>query len=213
MEKITLHRLLTELKTINLRITKRIDSLEPIAVKRGNKLMVSGRTSPASIDEFIKDAESEFQSVTDLIKRKYRLRSALLKANISTKVTICGVEYSITEAIEMKDNLSLKQQLLSRLREQLSSSNIEFNNATEQVDRDFERMLTTQTSGITNKSDLAKVREDFRTAFYGLNEVSVVDPLKLKDKIDELTSEINDFTTEVDAALSEINATTLVEVD
>lgn len=40
MEKITIHRVLSELKTIDDRINKEISSFKPLTVKRGNNSLV-----------------------------------------------------------------------------------------------------------------------------------------------------------------------------
>ena len=45
------------------------------------------------------------------------------------------------------------------------------------------------------------------------NKIEWVDPLKLKDKIDKLENWINEFFTEIDFKLSEVNANTKILVD
>ena len=48
--------------------------------------------------------------------------------------------------------------------------------------------------------------------FVKRNEFHLVDPLNIENKIRELEKEVDDFELEVDAALSEINAITTIEI-
>lgn len=214
MEKITIHRILSELKTIDDRINKEISSFKPLTVKRGNNSLVStGGRLPIPEEEFVNNAKSTYQSIKDLINRKFKLKSALTKANVNTKVTIDGKEYTIIEAIEMKSIMDLKKSLLYRMTLEINQSNKTYESTSAQVDSDFERMLSTQVANITNKSDIQKVRDGYMETFYKQNEVKMVDPLKCSDLANSLQKEIDKFLMEIDSALSEANATTLVELE
>lgn len=216
MEKLTLHRVLSELKTIDDRIKKAIDGLDLVAVLRGTRVNTSsgiGSNSPKTEAEFIEVAKSEYQSANDLIKRKFALRSALMKANSSTVVTINGKEYTITEAIEMKDQIERQKALLTKMKKCQVNAAAVFDTVTDQTDKDFERMLNAQISNLTNKSDIAKVREDYSAVFYNQNKVSMIDPIEIDKSIKKLEAEINEFIVNVDSALSEVNATTVVEIE
>lgn len=214
MEKITIHRVLSELKTIDDRINKEISSFKPLTVKRGNNSLVStGGRLPILESEFVNNAKSTYQSIEDLIDRKFKLKSALTKANVNTKVTIDGKEYTIIEAIEMKSIMDLKKSLLYKMTSEINQSNKIYESTSAQVDSDFERMLSTQVANITNKSDIQKVRDEYMETFYKQNEVKMVDPLKCNDLANSLQKDIDKFLMEIDSALSEINATTLIEVE
>lgn len=214
MEKITIHRILSELKTIDNRINKEISSFKPLTVKRGNNSLVStGGRLPIPEEEFVNNAKSTYQSIEDLINRKFKLKSALTKANVNTKVTIDGKEYTIIEAIEMKSIMDLKKSLLYKMTSEINQSNKIYESTSAQVDSDFERMLSTQVANITNKSDIQKVRDEYMETFYKQNEVKMVDPLKCNDLANSLQKDIDKFLMEIDSALSEINATTLIEVE
>lgn len=214
MEKITIHRVLSELKTIDDRINKEISSFKPLTVKRGNNSLVStGGRLPIPESEFVNNAKGTYQSIEDLIDRKFKLKSALTKANVNTKVTIDGKEYTIIEAIEMKSIMDLKKSLLYKMTSEINQSNKIYESTSAQVDSDFERMLSTQVANITNKSDIQKVRDEYMETFYKQNEVKMVDPLKCNDLANSLQKDIDKFLMEIDSALSEINATTLIEVE
>lgn len=214
MEKITIHRLLSELKVLDDRIEKTITSISPLILKRTSGLLINSMgKSPVSETEFVDNANSGYQSATDLIKRKFKLRTALMRANGETKVNIGGVEYTIAEAIEMKSVINLKKSLLNHLKKQKSSLTDTFNRTVNKLEEDYERQLNSQISSLTNKSDISRVREEFRNAFYAINDVKLLDPLDISKKIEELENEITQFELEVDSALSEINAVTLVEIE
>lgn len=44
------------------------------------------------------------------------------------------------------------------------------------------------------------------------NEFEIIDPLNVKQQIEKLSNRIEEFESEVDAVLSESNATTFIEV-
>lgn len=215
MEKLTIHRVLSELKIIGDRINKEISSLKPTAIRRGASSLIGSDSCrlPVSEDEFNNNAKSSYQSINDLIKRKFKLRSALLKANNSTTVRICDQEYTISEAIEMKVIMEYKKCLLDKITTESNRANRTFESISAQVDSDFERLLTPQISSLTNKSDISRIREEFKQTFYNQNTVKVVDPINVNEEIRKLKEEIDKFLMEVDSTLSEINAITVVEIN
>lgn len=214
MESLTIHRILSELKTIDDRINKSIREFKPLTVKRGlNNLVNNGTRIPISEEDFVSNAESDYQSINALIDRKFKLRSALIRANGQTEVTVAGKKYTISEAIEMRQLIQFKSILLSKMRDELLKAQSTFDQTSQSVDAEFERTVATQTSSLTNKSDISRVRDEYRMTFYKINEVKMVDPLKISEEISKLEKEVNDFTVEIDATLSTVNATTLVEIE
>lgn len=213
MEQLTLHRVLSELKTIDSRINKATEELIPRAVKRGNILIVNGRNSNETINDFTDRVKADYQSVTDLIKRKFALKAALLKANSTTTVVIADKSYTIAEAIEMKSQATLRRSLITRMKRVNNSVDTTFDSTTTKVEDDFERLLAPQISGLTNKSDIAKVREEFRATYLKSNDVALVDPINSDEEAKRLENELDQFLVNVDSALSEINAITVVEIE
>jgi hypothetical protein len=63
--------------------------------------------------------------------------------------------------------------------------------------------------GKTNVDEIEKTRKEFITN----NTFELVDPIKIKDKIDELEKEISEFETEIDSCLSCSNAMTEITVE
>ena len=99
-EKMTIHKALCELKTLDARITKCIGETEYVFANKHSNDKVNGMTVAAYCDEI----KSGYQRVTDLIKRRDAIKRAVVLSNAVTKVTVGGKEYTVAEAIEMKNH-------------------------------------------------------------------------------------------------------------
>jgi hypothetical protein len=211
MEKMTVTRALAELKLLDSRITKGIaysGSFVDVSQKKtenGNKAIKSGMSK----DEFEKRAVSNYTSINDLINRRNKIKSAILKSNANTKVVIGGKEYTVVEAIDQKSAIQYKKDLLSTMKNQLANILQEIDKSKTKVESQVETMLA-QSLGSNKKvsdSDYDTIAKPFIEA----NELKLIDPLKLQDKIDMLDKEIDEFETEVDFVLSESNSRTEIE--
>lgn len=204
----TLHKILSELKTLDKRIEKGISELDLISIMRGSKIV----NSPITEDEFKIKSISSLQSVEDLIKRKFNLRSALLNANCSIKLSIAGNEYTIYQAIEMKEIMNLKKKELNKLSDLSRNANILYQRIVDRNDKDLEQQIQffCQSAKDDAKPDIVK---QLTEQMNQLNGVTLLDPTNISDKIKSLEEEIDNFTMEVDAALSEINSITSIEVE
>lgn len=199
MSKISITRALVELKTLDSRIQKKIDT----------SVFVSYKGQFHQPSEGIKDAASNFQSIVDLIDRRKKIKSAIVSSNATTKVSICGAEMTVAEAIETKSSIKHKKNLLAVLKSQYgtSVSNVEAINA--KVRRDIETK-SNRDSGDKEKQQMSL--EDFSKTYVSLHGVELFDPLKISQKIEQLEQFIVQFEQEIDYILSEKNATTFIEV-
>ena len=111
-QKMTIHRALSELKIINSRIENQLNEFIPVGIRQLNK-PVDGKFQS---NEFESDAQSKYQSITDLIERKQKIKRAIVKANGETKVTVAGIEMTIADAITQKSTIDLKKSLLLRMK-------------------------------------------------------------------------------------------------
>ena len=204
--KMTLHRVLSELKTINKRIDDAMEDFTTTGVLVNGKI----KNSSKSVEQFKADAKSGYQSISDLIERRYLLKKALTKANAETIVKIAGKEMTIADAIDYKKVIDYKDALLRRLRSNYLNTNNVYNREIETVECKLEETIKSATSK-NEKPDAALVAtltESYRKS----HPVEVIDPLNISKVIKELADEVDTFRTEVDAVLSEANATTFVEV-
>jgi hypothetical protein len=211
MEKMTVTRALAELKLLDSRINKEItysSAFVDVSQKKtedGNKALKSGMNK----QEFEKRAESNYKSINDLIKRRNEIKSAILKSNAETKVKIGKNDYTVVEAIDQKGAINYKKSLLNSMKSQLSIMLSEIERAKGKVESQVETMLTQNLGGNekTNENDYDIIAKPFIEA----NELKLIDPLKLQEKIDVLDKEIDEFESEVDFVLSESNSRTEIE--
>src|ERR1044071_4886125 len=99
----TVARALVELKTLDKRITKATSSIELVKVRR--------KDDKWDVAEFSRKAQSDLQSLLDLIDRRDLLKRKVIQSNAVTQVTIEGREYSIAEVIDRKQTLRYRRAL------------------------------------------------------------------------------------------------------
>jgi hypothetical protein len=207
MEKMTLHKALSELKILDSRIEKNIDAMTPVG------LMVKGKKVNQfyDLDEFNTNANSKHQSIIDLIERKNKIKKALVLKNAQTTVKIGGEKMTIADAITYKDSIILRRKYISYLRNELNNYVAQMNRSNEQVQANSLRLAETAL-GNDNINISDKDVKNIINPYIEANELILVDPLKIEKKIESLESEIENFELNVDASLSEINALTTIEI-
>lgn len=206
MANMTLHRVLSELKTLEKRINSGISELNVISYTKGEKFM-----QPMTIANFEKQANSAVNSVEDLIERRRLLKSALIKANSTNNVFINGKTMTIAEAIDYKSVIVYKQAEYNRLHRLYTDIVAKCESENRKNEEGLERFLLASTGKDGNKLSSSDI--ECMTAVYNKsNEIKLIDPLRLKQKLDSLKNEIDAFTTEIDAVLSEANSTVTVTV-
>lgn len=206
MEKVTIHRALSELKLIGAKIQKGIDELNPSGIVQKDKL-VNGVYQK---EDFEKKALESFQSVTDLIDRRNRIKSAIVRANGVTVVKIAGDEMTIADAINLKAVIGLKKAVTETLKKRHNQTKATLEQSNAKVDAGALQLaqIALGKQGIKiGDNDAQAVIEPFLKA----NKYDLVDPIGVENKVAELEKKIGDFEAEVDAVLSEINAVTFIE--
>lgn len=213
-EQMTVHKGLAELKTIDGRINKAIsEGVYVIANKHSNE-KIKGK----SISDFKEAMKSSYQKATDLINRRNALKRAIVLSNANTKVTVGGVEYSVAEAIEIKNHgMEFKSTLMRTMAYQNDSAQTEINrNSGDAIEKRAEQYVLSviqaqpKDSKMTIDSDAMKT---LRKTYIENNTYDLIDPLNVTDLIEKLTEEIDEFNTEIDAALSVSNALTVIEFE
>ena len=206
--KLTLARALSEVKLLNSKIEKNINNLQLVATKTGKKDVINN--SNLKVVDFNENAKSSYQSTLDLIKRRNLIKSKLTQANAITIVTIGDKNYTIAEAIDRKNSINIEKDLLSRLNTTLNQQIRNMNTANDKMEDNINRMVETKMGTDKSKSeDIADLKRIFRES----DTTTLVDPLDLKTKIEELTKTIEDFELNIDFALSEANAINYIEIE
>ena len=208
-EKMTVHKALAELKTLDDRINSEIAGSVFVRANRHNNMKIFGKTIP----DFMADTESSYQSVKALINRRNAMKRAVVLSNAITKVNIGGVEYTVAEAIEMNNHgMENLVELRNCLREQYSSVKrmVESENGDKLV-KACENYIqaTFGTKEKINNPDI----ETAQKVYMANNTYDIVTGFDIEKIIKELTDRIDAFKAEIDSALSVSNALTVIEFD
>lgn len=208
-EKMTVHKALAELKLLDDRITKAIQTTIYCVPNKHSNDKING----VSIEEITKQMQGGYDKAVSLIERRKAIKKSVVLSNAVTKVKIAGNEYTVAEAIELKNHgVDFETALMLNMQKQ-------YNNAMAVIKKengsDLEERADHYVTAIygakeskTNTADIEKVKEDFLKS----NQYELVDPLSVLDKINDLEEKINDFMAEVDSTLSVSNALTEIEV-
>lgn len=208
---ITITRALTRIKSIDKLLEKELSANQTpfvVAVKKDSK--IAGFENKES---YMTAVKARLQSINALINEKTKLKNAVLKSNSVTKVIVAGKEYTVSDAIAMKEIIEKKNLLLGKL-------NGDYAQASFTMDKENERAKVSAENYIVNifgsdktsNKNLADEIENATKAYMDRNSYSLCDPISIKSKINELEKEIIEFRDEVDLVLSESNAKTSIEV-
>ena len=209
-ETMTIHKGLAELKILDGRIKKEIQNGSYCAANKHSNEKINGIT----IEDFRKTVQGTYDKVTDLINRRKAIKKAIVLSNAKTTVKIADVEYTVAEAIEMKNHgIELEALLINAMDKQYQQAQAEVNrqngnNLEERADQ-YVTAIYGQKEGKTNSADIDKVRKDFLEA----NSYEIVDPINVQDKVEALRQKIDAFMADVDSALSVSNALTKITIE
>lgn len=213
-EKMTIHRALSELKTLDDRIEKAIrDTTYVLAVKHSAE-KINGMT----VGNFKDKMKSGYQKVIDLIARRDAMKRAVVLSNATTKVTIGGKEYTVAEAIELHNHgIEFKCTLLRQMNSAYVAAQNELNrNGGEALEKKAEQYVLAVIAAQPKDSKMSvdsEAMKALRKTYIENNTYDLVDPMDIAKIIEALDAEINEFNAEVDAALSCSNALTVIEFE
>ena len=208
--KYSIHRGLGELKTLEKRINKEINSTIFIGFKK-NSATKEYNTGLVS-EEFELQAKSKTDCVKDLINRKKKFKEAIVNSNAITKVIVGTEEMTVASAIERKESIQYEKSLLQQMVIQYNQAITTVQKQNDKVENAIDEKVSVMLGGenASKNSDMVKTfGENYRKE----NGWDIINPLELKAKIDELDYYITTFENEVDVILSESNATTFIEIE
>ena len=210
VETMTIHKWLAELKILDGRIKKEIQNGLYCAANKHSNDKING----IPIEDFKKAVQGTYDKITDLINRRKAIKKAVVLSNAKTTVKIADVEYTVAEAIEMKNHgIELEALLINAMDKQYQQAQAEVNrqngyNLEERADQ-YVTAIYGQKEGKTNSADIDKVRKDFLEA----NSYEIVDPINVPEKAEALRQKIYAFMADVDSALSVSNALTEITIE
>lgn len=193
---------LAELKLLEKRLSK--------SLTRVKWSDVSSKNNKIDEIQLKKLAESEYQSYNDLLKRRDTIKRAIILNNATTNINIGNWSGSVAEAIEQKSNLEFKKRLVENMKFSLLSSQEDFKRKELDLERRLDNLLQSELGKDikTNPDTINAITVSFKET----NKIIHHDPLNLKDKIEKLESEVEDFETNVNWKLSEINGKSTITI-
>ena len=208
-ETMTVHKALAELKLLDSRCEKAISSCVFCVANKKNSNKIDGIDK----EEYIKGMQASYDSAADLIKRETAIKKAVSLSNAITKVTICGTDYTVAEAIGMKNHgIKRKKTLLERMKNHLAIVQERITSENFNLDDKADRYIIDLYGSKEIKEKSEEMRKS-REQYIENHQYVLIDPLKIKEKIEKLEEEINAFMAEVDSELSCSNALTEIEIE
>lgn len=213
-ETLTVHRALAELKVIDSRINNAIYSGTFVIANKHSNEKIHGVT----INEFKNSIKSDFQKVSDLIARRNAIKKAVVASNAVTKVKVGDTEYTVATAIEMKNHgMEFKNTFKKCLESQYAKAKNELDkNSGDPLEKRAENYVLSVIQAQPKDSKMAvdsEAMKNLRAQYIKDNTYDIIDPIGVKDAIEQLDNEISSFITEVDAALSVSNALTVLDIE
>ena len=213
-EKMTIHKALAELNTMDDRINKTIRSTSYVLAAKHSAEKING----VKVNNFKEQMRSGYQKVTDLIKRRDAMKRAVVLSNATTKVKIGDNEYTVAEAIEMKNHgMEFRSALLRQMNsDYIAAQNDLARNGGEALEKKSEQYVLAVIAAQPKDSKMSAdsdVMKGLRQTYIENNTYDLIDPLDITKVMEALDAEINEFNAEVDAALSVSNALTVIEFE
>jgi len=146
-----------------------------------------------------------------LIRRREAIKAAIVASNAVTEVEICGEKMTVAKAIETKTSIAYKKNLLYTMKRQLADAILSMNKKNAALEDKITKLVETSygKDAKVSPEDYNSIADPMRKS----NEVSLVNPLDLETKIEELEAYIEEFTATVDAKLQISNCTTKIVID
>lgn len=208
MATLTIARGLVQLKTLDKKIDRLNDQLEPLALKTGDKLLETLSTE----QQFCEAAKSTYQSLIDTIAYRSKLRAAIIKSNAVTEILVGETRMTVAEAIELKTTLAYKRTLCTHLQQKFGQISTQREKLYRVVEANVEKLIEAfyqNKDSKPNPSDYETIAGPYRAN----NTPTLIDPLDIQKKVIELQTEIDAFEENVDIVLSESNARTEIDID
>lgn len=208
MDKITITRALTELKLLDARIIKLTGSAKFVDLFQNKRdiVLINNMTK----EVFETKAKASMQSIEDLIKRREKIKSAIMLSNAVTSVEIGRKKYFVIEAISRKTSINYEVNLLQRMKHEITNAKHQVDQQKPQLDQNVKELVEKNLGGDKkpSKEDYDVISDPFLKA----NKLNIIDPCGVEKRIDEMDEKIDNFLAEVDFVLSESNAKTEIEV-
>lgn len=209
MRKISITEALNELKLYDSKIRKAIENAKfcGAAKKSSDKVGVIKK------ENFDERAKASYQSVTDLIANRNALKSAIVKSNAETMITVDGKSMTRAEGIERKNSIEYEEELLNEMKVQYASAIATVGKENKKVDNKVDELLATLVGKDSTKQLSKEDQEAVEKPYRSKNEFEFIDPIGIFDRMTSLEADIDGFKSNIDSQLVLSNATSFIEVD
>jgi len=221
-EKLLVAQALDERDFLYEKLTKAInDATFVLGIKEKDKAY-KGK----AIEDWAKDIESSYQSITDQIDRYDRICRAITLSNATTTIKFSnGKEMTVAEALALKSNIKttstrgvrnmidktpLRTLLLIKMQRQIESV-VEFEEKTElEQQRNRDRYIQTQLESQSTKEISEEFAKSIDTIIAPFN-AKRIDPVNIEDKYKAMEEEVKATAAEIETLIKISNATTYIE--
>ena len=209
-ETMTIHRALAEINVLEDRISK----LTREAVFCGAAKQSMKKLGGISIEEYKANGQSSLDKIKDLIARLNAIKRAISESNAVTHRTVCGKDYTIAQIIWMNQHgIDFLSDLLNQMERQYSNA-IGVIEATNSRLSDRADDFVIRSNNPADKDGMSSdAIRDMRDGYIERETMILIDGINIKKTKEALADEINSFKAEVDAVLSESNATTEITIE
>jgi hypothetical protein len=198
----TITQALAELKKLDQRINRLTSEATFISC---------GAANNQRKDDPVHNAIPRYQQIRDLTERRNAVKAAIVLSNANTKVNIGSNTYLVADAIERKASIANDKNLLQQMKSQRQNIRNRVDAENSNASQRLQRLLESNFGKDNTKTDPDSIKKT-EEAFWSNNRWTITDPLNLDVKIERLENDIEDFTTNVDFALSESNSINRVNV-
>lgn len=206
-ETMNVHKALVELNLLNDRIGRAIRNTKFCVANRASNKKLDGK----DIAEFEAQVKAGKQSIDDMMRRHTAIKRAIVASNATTIVEVAGVEYTVAEAIYMKNNgfnheIDLLDHMISQYNKATVTCNLKNENVSQMAEDYVQGMYGGTDKNVRDhQSDIEEYIKN--------NSYELVDPIGIRQEHDERMAKYAAFTAEVDSALSTSNALTMIEIE
>lgn len=209
---ISVTRALAEIKSLDARINEQSTNVLLVAVAKGKDDRRKVVDYSGSVAEIEGGIQANYDRLISWINRRNNLKRAIVDSNAKTTVSLAGVTMTVAEAIERKASIVHEKNLLANMQRQYGNVNAKIAQFNQQLDDQIEKAVTAayqNDKGKATEEQYKAVAEPRRQE----HEASLLDPLKIAEKVDALRTKVADFEQEVDFVLSESNARTMLDIE
>jgi hypothetical protein len=171
-----------------------------------------GNQNKPSKTDIVLNAVSKYNELKSAITRCNALAVSIIHSNLCTAVRVRDREFTVSHAVEMKDSwISFNRALLNRLKTEKTRVDKEIADSNKECEQRVQTLLEKSSSKDNTKLDadgMGKVEEKF----WENNRWELIDPLNIADRIEKLESHITKVESDLNTALSESNALTMITV-